>query len=212
MAFDPDAIGNELYASMGPLVEMWGDPGAHLQVYCRALGRMVQPVDDISKDDVDGQPGWSQAIDSQRAKDEWLFWLGQWVGYLVPAKASTELQATWSARERLRLTTRSAHRRGTISILREVIQEHLNAPKDVIIQERSSSPHQINVYIYNSQIATSAAAVTAAAFSQKAAGLVLTFTILTGNNYTLLQASNATYTIMTGKHANYNSVLTNPGL
>lgn len=210
--FDPDAIGDEIYAALGPIVEMWGDPGQHLKVYSRALGRMIQPVDDFAKDGDGGQPGWSQAIDSERAKDEWLFWLGQWVGYLVPQKATTELQVVWSERERKRITTRSAHRRGTIAILREIIQEHLGGTKDVIIQERTSSPHQIAVWIYNNQIVTSAAAVTAAALSQKAAGLIMTFTILSGANYFLLQASNATYTIMSGKHATYNSVLTNPGL
>ena len=209
--YDTDAIGNELFRNLAPIAEAYGDTGA-LIVFCRALGAMMQPVDDLVKDGVEGQPGWSQALDKARAKDEWLPWLGQWVGYLVPAKAATENQITWSDRERIRITSRSAHRRGTIALLREVVQEHLNNPKDVLIQERVGTAHIINVYVYDYQIATTVPQVTAAALAQKAAGLIMNFIVLTGNNYSLLQASNASYTVMTGKHANYSSVLTNPGL
>jgi hypothetical protein len=183
-----------------------------LEIYCRALGAMIQPVDDIAKDGPNGEPGWSQVLDINRAEDAWLMWLGQWAGYIVPAQAATETEAAWSARERGKIVHAAAHHRATVAHLVEAIQDHLNDPKQVIIQERVGDAHTINVYVFNSQIATSAARVEAAARAQKAAGLIMNFTVLTGANYTLLQASNTSYTIMSGKHANYNSVLTNPGL
>jgi hypothetical protein len=195
-----------------PLVDTWGDPSQDLRVFCNAFGVMMQPVDDICKDGSNGEPGWSQILDLTRAKDEWLKWLGQWTGYLVPDKAASETQSTWSTRERGRIISRSANRRATTALLREIIQEHLTGTKTVIIQERSADAHTINVYVYNSEIVDSTALVTAAAQAAKAYGLIMVFTVLTGANYALLQASNATYAVMTGKHANYNSVLTNPGL
>jgi hypothetical protein len=173
---------------------------------------MIQPVDDIAKDGPNGEPGWSQVLDINRADDAWLMWLGQWAGYIVPAQAATETEAAWSVRERGKIVHAAAHHRATVAHLVEAIQDHLNDPKQVIIQERVGDAHTINVYVFNSQIATSAARVEAAARAQKAAGLIMNFTVLTGANYTLLQASNTSYTIMSGKHANYNSVLTNPGL
>jgi hypothetical protein len=204
--------GEELYDDLRPLIDVWGDPTNDLRVYSSALGLMLQPIDDMIKDGPNGEPGWSQILDLTRAKDEWLPWLGQWVGYQVPAKASTETQAAWSARERQRIVTRASNRRATVAMLREVVQEQLTGTKTVIIQERTTTPHTISVYVYNSEIATSTALAQAAALSQKAYGLTMVFTVLTGANYNLLAASNASYTVMTGKHANYNSVLTNPGL
>lgn len=205
-------IGSELYSDLQPIVDTWGDPNDDLRVLCNALGLMIEPIDDIAKDGDNGEPGWSQALDLQRAKDEWLPWLGQWVGYAVPQKATSETQAAWSARERGRIVSRAKNRRATVALLREVIQEQLTGTKTVIIQERSADANTINVYVYNSEIATTSALVQAAALAAKAAGLIMNFTVLTGANYSLLQASNATYAVMTGKHANYNSVLTNPGL
>lgn len=207
------SLGEELYSDLMPLVDVWGDPTEDLRVFCGALGVMLQPVDDIAKDGSNGEPGWSQVLDLVRAKDEWLPWLGQWVGYAVPAKAASETQAAWSARERGRIVSRSTNRRATVALLREVIQEQLTGTKTVIIQERvGGDANAINVYVYNTEIATTSALVQAAALAAKAAGLVMTFTVLTGANYSLLAASNTTYAVMTGKHANYNSVLTNPGL
>jgi hypothetical protein len=207
MTWFPDEIGDEFYDEFAPLVTVYGEM-PDLEAYMRALGRVMQPIFDISKDGGNGDDeiGWSQALDRLRAKDSWLRWLGQWVGYDVP-QAPTSY-----ATERVRMQTRSAHRRGSIAILREVVQEHLSGTKDVIIQERVGDAGHISVFVFNAQITTTAALVEAAARSQKAGGLIMTFTILTGANYTLFQASNASYTVALGKHANYNSVLTNPGL
>jgi len=210
--YPDNPIGLELYSSLAPLVDTWGDPEEDLKLYCNAIAAMIQPVDDIAKDGENGEPGWSQVLDAQRAKDDWLFWLGQFVGYVVPQKAATISQSDWSLRERQRLVTRSTYRRGTIAILREVIQEHLNPPQTVIIQERVGTAHVISVWVYASQIATSAALVQTAALAEKAAGLVMNFTVLSGTTYTLLAASNTSYTVLAGKHTSYTSVATNPGL
>lgn len=152
--FDQDAIGDETFTSLQPLVDKYGT-SLDLLVYARAIGGMFQQVDDIAKDGDEGQPGWSQIFDRARAKDEWLFWLGQMVGYRVPALAATDTQAQWSDRERTRIQTRSAHRRATVDVLREVVQEYLIAPKTVLIQERTGSAHQINVYVFDAQLAPS---------------------------------------------------------
>jgi hypothetical protein len=208
------SVGEELYETLTPLVQQYGDPDDALLTYMTGIGIMFQPVDDMAKDGPNGEPGWSQVIDLTRAKTEWLPWLGQWVGYYVPEKAESQTDEEYDELERGRIISRSSHRRGSIPILREVVQEHLNDPKDVIIDERTSSPHQIHVYIYNTQIATTAAQAEAAARRQKAAGLIMTFTILgLGSvSYTNLQAANTDYTEVITRHVDYTSALTNPGL
>jgi hypothetical protein len=208
----PNLLGDELWQMCSPLVDTVGDPEGHLWVYTHGLGLMLKKVDDIARDGDDGEPGWSQTLDLTRAKTEWLPWIGQWVGYTVPAIAGGADPDVYHDAQCARIVSRSSHRRGTVAIMSEVTAEHLNPPKTVIIQERVGDPDHITVWVYASQIATSAALVEAAARSQKAAGLLMDFIILpSGTSYNLLQANSATYTIMLGKFVNYSEVNTNPG-
>lgn len=209
MPYFPDGIGDELFAQFAPLSEAYG-PQPDLQVFVRALGRAIQPIDDLAKDGGNGidQTGWSQVLDLARAKDEWLRWLGQWAGYYVPE------QPLNYATERARIVSRSAHRRGSVAMLREVIQEHLNGTQTVIIQERfaaaGSTAGTITVSIFNAEIATTAAKAEAAAREAKAAGLLMTFNVLSGSEWNTLVASQATWNVVIGKFADWNEVTSNP--
>jgi hypothetical protein len=49
MPYDPDAIGRELINQFNPLFEAYGEQ-PDLEVFCRAIGRMIQPIDDLAKD------------------------------------------------------------------------------------------------------------------------------------------------------------------
>lgn len=206
MAWDPDAIGDELFAQFAPVEELHG-PQPSLEVFMRALGRAVQPIDDLAKDGGNGsdEPGWSQVLDLARAKDEWLRWLGQWAGYWAP-----EESPDWDI-ERERIVTRSAHRRGSVAILREAIQEQLSGTKTVIIQERLTGAYTISVSVYNSEITTTAAKIEAHARAQKAAGLIMTFNVLSGEDWNTLVANQATWNLVSGgKFTDWNEVVTNP--
>lgn len=212
MTYDPNGIGDELYEMFAPVVGVFGDPNNNLRDYCRGLGGMLQPLDDIVKDDTNGEPGFSQTIDLVRAKDEWLPWLGQWVGYRVTEKRPEENQAAWSARERGRMVTRSAHRRGTVARMVEAMQEHLDAPKTVIILQRVSSAHTINAYYYTAQLTAghTHAMIEAAALEQKAKGLILTVIGLSASSWDTLVANQATWTVVGTKFSSWNEVVSNP--
>jgi len=208
----PNSVGDELYSDALPLVDRYGDPEQSLWVYLHGLGLMLKQTDDISRDGPNGEPGWSQIFDLTRAKTEWLPWIGQLVGYRVPQRAAGQSLAAYDARERERIVTRSALRRGTVEILVEVVQEQLNDPKKVIVNERvGGDANHISVFVMNEQIATSQAEVTRAALSQKCAGLIMDITFLTGANYDLLRAASASYNIMIGKFTTYDAVRTDPG-
>lgn len=210
--YEPDGIGYELYEMFGPLVERFGDPRSDLLNLCRGLGRMLQPLDDIVKDGPLGEPGYSQVLDLNRAKDEWLPWLGQVVGYQVTARVPTEDLATWSVRERSRMISRSAHRRGTVARMVEAVQEQLIAPQTVVVQQRTTSAHRISLFYYVAQLKTSSsvAIVNALAQEQKAKGLILTVVGLTGGDWNTLTANSATWNIVVTKFASWNEVISNP--
>jgi hypothetical protein len=211
----PNDVGEAMVDQMLPITDRYGDPDSAMLIYLMGLGWMLAEVNDLAKSGPNGEPGWSQLFDLNRAKTDWLPWIGQLVGYRVPPRPDglslVELQE-YDATQRERIVSRSSHRRGGVDILREVVQEHLSDPKTVIIQQRyGGNAAHIHVWVYADQIATSAAEVEAAARAQKAAGLIMTFNILDGSqNYAALNANSASYAIVKSKFAHYSEVLSNP--
>src|SRR3954471_9923751 len=195
-ALYPPTIGEEAYTvDFRPLVDAYGDPDHSLSVFLHGLGAMLKQVDDIAKDGPNGEPGWSQIFDLERAKTEWLPWIGQLVGYKVPPKPDTQSVAEYHAKQKERIITRSAYRRGTTQLLLEVIQEHLGGSRRVIIEERyGDDPYMIKVWVFEAEILTSIAEIKAAALAQKMAGLLMEFSTLdTTGDYNLLRASSTHY-------------------
>lgn len=207
----PNRIGESGLEVVQPIIDWFGDPEGFLEVYINGIALMFKQVDDIARDGPNGEPGWSQIFDLVRAKTNWLPWMGQIVGYKVQTKAEFQTLEDYDAQERERMTTRSAWRNGTNGILYDVIREQLIDPKRVIIQNRAGgNANQINVWVYDEDIATSAAEVEKAARSQKALGLIMDFSVLTGENYESLRAANASYNTVFTKFADYNEVLVDP--
>jgi len=210
----PNSIGDEACEDFLPIREKYGDPQNTLCIYLHGLGYMLKQVDDIAKDGPNGEPGWSQIFDLERAKTEWLPWIGQLVGYKVPPKPDSQTDAEYHAKQKERIITRSAYRRGTTELLLEVIQEHLGGSRRVIIEERyGGDPYAIKVWVFEAEILTSIEEIKAAALAQKMAGLIMEFSTLdTTGDYNLLRASSTLYTDVTVTHPDYQSVVSDPGL
>lgn len=209
----PNSLGDELYEALAPLVDTYGDNDKHLWIYCHALGYMLKPVDDISKDGPNDEPGWSQIFDLTRAKTEWLPWMGQLVGYPVPKRAPNQSIAEYDAAQRERIITRSAHRRGTTQQMVDIIKEHLVGAKRVIVSERwDDDAYLIKVWVYGVDIAdwSSEALIVQAIKKQKGAGLLLEFGILDEATYDELRSANADYEIVKNKFADYEELLLDP--
>lgn len=208
----PNQIGEQAYQDFGPMIETYGDPANALSVYLHGIARMFKEVDDIASDGPDDEPGWSQIFDLTRAKTEWLPWMGQMVGYPVPERPTDQTLEEYDANQRERIITRSAYNRGTVGMLRVVIQDQLAPPQRVIIRERySNQPYWIKVWVYTDDILTSEAEVRRAAYSQKVAGLLMDFTTLHDPNYEMLDATQNSYQIVFTKFASYQEVFDNPG-
>lgn len=208
----PNKIGDEAYQDFGPLIELYGDPAGALTVYLNGLAGMFKEVDDISSDGANGEPGWSQIFDLVRAKTEWLPWMGQLVGYPVPDKPTDQTLAYYDANQRARITSRSSYKRGTVTMLRTVIQDQLVSPGRVIIHERySNQAFWIKVWVYSDDITTSEPEVRRAAYSQKVAGLIMDFATLHDENYEMFDAVQFSYQIAFDKFADYQEAFDNPG-
>jgi hypothetical protein len=197
--------GEEMYNMYTPLIEQYGDEGEHLKTFQHSFGALFRPLENLVRDQ-GKHPGYSQILDLSRVRPEWMRWLGQFVGYFVPEQSSN-----WEI-ERSRISSHSAHRRGSVPMLRDVILEHLAPGAQVIIRERVDGfPHRIAVYVYTADIITTFAALSADAQANKAAGLIMTVTQLAGAQWNTLVAASATWNVVVGKFADWNEVIVNPG-
>jgi hypothetical protein len=210
-------MGDLIYPEFAPITDNAGDPDNTLWTYLRGIGRMMQEVRDVSKDGLNGEPGWSQVLDATRVRPQWVPWLAQMAGYYAPVYQTKDDEAAYLGRQIPRIKKFSSWNRGSVESMRYAVQEHLWGTQNVIVQERyGGDPNQIRVYFYNSEIATSSTAAMAAAVSQKAAGLLFAPEgtpgapiLLDPNTYNVLNASNASYNEVNSQHPNYNDVLVN---
>jgi hypothetical protein len=160
------SFAQRLYDSLLPVRRDDAQHGYALALYCAGLGSMFQIVDDYSRDQVVGNviaPGWSQLLDADRAPDEALAWLGQWVGVRVTAGSTP-------ANQRLQIKSVGGWKRGTPGSLVAAIQATLTGTKSVTVIERNGGPYNITVITKASETPSPSASL-AAAVSQKAAGL-----------------------------------------
>lgn len=186
----PNSIGDEARLDFAPVIDMHGDPDETLNVYLHALAFMFKEVDDIAKDGPNGEPGWSQIFDLQRAKTEWLPWMAQFVGYVIPIKPAGQPAVEYDATQRERIVTKSNWLRGTVTSLTRAAEDHLNDPKRVIVQERwQGNPYHIRVLVYGSEVKTSQAQLTYAVLADKTAGLIMNIVFLTGRSWDDLMIS-----------------------
>jgi len=205
-ALYPNLVGSEMYEMFLPMTDALGDPGLHFWHYCQALGAMLKPLDDMTRD-VDGDTGWSQVLDLSRAKTEWLPWLGQWVGYPVGKQPDNVDLVTWDTLQRKKIVCMAAHRRGSISAFEEALEDHLTAGASILIHERLPDTDHIQIFVYNDQITTTQALITEAAKLAKAAGLLLDFNIITVHkSYLDLAAHNTIYSVLPPKYTDYSDM------
>jgi hypothetical protein len=91
-------------------------------------------------------------------------------------------------------------------------QLHLTGTKTVFFRERYGGAYRLQVLTYLSQTPDSTL-VLKELMAQKPAGIILTYTVLAGQDYQLLFTNNATYQIVYDKYPTYQGVLSDtPGV
>lgn len=186
-----------------PVIDQYG-PMPDLELLLRGLGGMFKEADDLGADQ-GSDPGWSQLLDLTRSQDKWLRWVAQLTGYYMPEQPEDY------AVERTRIVTRSAHRRGSQAVLIEAVQEHLSGTKSVLVKWRDTSPHHFTVYVYDSEIVTSAAEVRATAQAQKAKGLIMDLIVIEFADWDVVTAEQSDWNEVAAKFVNWDDLQSDPG-
>jgi hypothetical protein len=200
-SFADDVYDGEL----GPLA--FADPalGWPLLVLVGAIGQMFQRVQDLARDDADGNPGWSVILDIDRAPTEGLPWLGQFLG-VRPTVGLTDAQ------QRAAIRGPAGFARGTPAAMVAAAQATLVGGKQVVLIERDAStadpPYNLTVQTYVTETPSSAKTL-AALISQKPAGLKLNYSTIGGQTYQQTFTGHATYQQVFANHATYYGVLAN---
>ncbi len=189
-------LAEELYESLGPLAKQDQRYGWPLLRFCNALVVTRQVLDDLVRD---GEyPGWTSVLDIDRAPVEALPWLAQFIGVSMNVHLDEVSQ-------RLRLRETSGFRRGTRASIEGAARQHLTGGRLVEITERDTSPYHFKVVTYATETPDQNA-VAEALLAQKPAGLVMNYTVSSGQTYGQLTATNQTYDQLRATYPTYSAM------
>jgi hypothetical protein len=188
-----------MYDQLAPLAHDDASNNYALAWYIAALSEAWQDVDDVARD-TDAGPGWSSLLDLNRCPVEALPWLAQFVGVKL-VTGSTD------AAMRARIASTDGWKRGTPAALIGAVTPLLTGTKTVIFRERNGGdPYALLVHTKTSETPDSAA-VLAALMKQKPAGIILTYTVISGNDYQTLLTDTPLYSNVFSTYATYTGVV-----
>lgn len=177
------AATEEMYASLGHLTAQDEEYGWPLLLFCDALARQLQDVDDLARDRDDGSPGWSAVMNADTAPADWIDWLAQFVG--VAPNPAVSL-----AQKRVEAKAAVGWQRGTPAAMKAVVGRALAGGKQVTLIERNPTPYSLIVQVFEPDVpGGDTEAVRRAALTQKPAGLILDFQVLPGATYGHMKAA-----------------------
>lgn len=186
----------DLYGSLGSGIT-GGDEGTGWQLlrYVAAIAGPLTEVDDLVRDSVAG-PGWSKALDVDRADPQSLAYLAQFVGArLIAGLSDTE--------QRARIRDAEGWRRGTPAAIVQAARSLLTGGQAVLIEERyGDDAYALRVRTYTVQT-PDPDAVEAQIRRQKPAGIVLTYETIDGGTYADLTGHSTTYTDLESDFTDY---------
>lgn len=189
------ATSDRLYEALSSTTA--GDDGT-LNSLAVAVTQSLDYVNSLAEDS-GATPGWSTLLDLNITRDEFLPYIGQFVGVPVPLTVTPAVQRTL-------IQDAAGRNRGTPNALITAVQTTLIGTKEVILIERyTGSAYKIHVTTFAAE--TPDAAVTEAAL--KAAtpgGIIYTYVNLPGESYAELDADFTTYADMTATGGTYDDL------
>lgn len=199
--------GQRLYDAVAPLAQQDAENGYALANYCAALAAMLDQVTNLVRDPdagSTGTPGWAKLFDIDNVDPVWLPWLAQFVGVDL-----TYVSDTTSRRALIKAPV--GYQRGTVAAMKQAAKVTLTGTQTVLINERAGSdPWKMTASTYTSETPNPTRTLNAL-LSMKPAGVILTYTTVTGGTYAQLATSHATYSAMEAPHTTYSDIPANPG-
>jgi len=137
-------VTQRIYDSLEPLAKPDESLGWPLLAFINTMGEMFQPAADLIEDGPNGEPGWSVILDINRAYDEGLDYLAQFLGlhFYVGIDNLTKRQqirdhVTWQ--------------RGTANSIIAAVRLFLTGTKTVVLTERDTSAYHLTVRIWQAE-------------------------------------------------------------
>lgn len=162
----------ELYARLSPLAIGDEEHGWPFLLFCGAIGDLPETIRRIVRVHDDG-PGYSRILSASAAPEEWLDWLGQFLG--VRRVPGLDAQAM-----RRRITQVAGWDRGQPAAIAAAVRETLAGEKRVILRERDGGDRwQLRIATFDAETPDPAATL-AAALAAKPAGIKLTYDAMSG--------------------------------
>lgn len=205
------AIAQEFYEQLGPWYQAdLATPGQPLLDLCEAFIGGLQVIEEVIRDDDEGNIGWSAVLDPDRAADlpgnarAWLNWLKNFVGLV---STDTTLLTDDQLRDMIKQQPRQA--RGTPQAMIDAAKVTLTGTKSVFLQERFTSAYTLKLSTYTTET-PDVAALTRAVIGQKPAGIVLTLAQITGGDYATVGSTHTNYNDIAATYINYAEIPIDP--
>ena len=176
-------VGESLYASMAPIAIATDDEGRDwpLLKFCGAITSGLEQAHTYIADNADG-PGWRSVLDPWTAPEAALPYLAQFTGVTLEPALTVEQQ-----RSKIALPENLA--RGTVAAMVAAAQRTLTGAKSVSIGERyGGNAYQLFVRT-NADETPDEAATRAALLTQKPAGIVMDYDVVTGQAWSDVEAT-----------------------
>lgn len=201
-------MGRRLYSTLSPLAWKDEELGYPLGHYCNAIGAMLSPLNDIVRE-TDTHVGWGKALDIDECPIFALDWLAQFVGVVLEPQGDQD-RFVWAARQRERIRTHEAYRRGTVAALIEGAQEWLTGTKSVSLRERDTNAWHMTLVTLTSETPDPTAMLANLRAEHKAAGLKLDLSTVIGWDYIGIDAAYSTYTAIDTTFSTYTRIEEGP--
>lgn len=199
---DLDSFAERTYDEVEPMRALDAFNGYALAHYLAAIGTLFQEIEDYAADGPNGEVGWSGILDLDRSPDKGLDWLGQFVGVL-PRGGLT------SAEHRQRIVNHEQWDRGTPQAMIKAIKLHLTGQQRVVLYERDTSAYHLSIVTYTSETPVDTAPILLEIKQQKPAGIIVNYSVSTGQDYLNVFVSYANYQTVLTTFASYADLLNN---
>lgn len=201
----PTNFAQDVLDALAPMLYAEDSTGNALTDFITGISQPFELVEEWASD-TDTKVGWSLLLDVDRCPLEALPWLAQIVGLRLNTALS-------EADQRQQIEDAPNWKRGTPGAMKAAPMPYLTGTKTVIIRERydgsgNDAPYAIQATTYSSETAD-AVIVEAAIRSQKAAGLILTYVELSGQDYQTVKDNYATYQALKDAYVTYQGVKSN---
>lgn len=168
-------------------------------VFIEGLCESIAELDSLVRDSDDG-PGWSAILDLDRCPDNGLKWLAQTVGVTI-------VEGLTPAAQRARIAAHVNWKRGSPAAIVAAAQLHLTGNKTVVMRERyTGSAWKLSIVTYTAETPDSAQTL-ADILEQKPAGIVLTYSVLDGQDFQTLLDNHALFSNVYADYATFEGVV-----